>query len=275
VRYVSGLLTRRLLNSLLFLPSRTLAATPAAAGLVFRDVTLHTEDGERLHAWWIPSATRPTGHVLLCHGNAGNVGDRIPHAALLSRAGFDVLLFDYRGYGRSTGSPDVQGTAADARAARRALLDRPQVEEERLLYLGESLGAAVALELALAFPPAGLVLQSAWTSIRDLARLHYPFLPAPVVPDAYPSLRLISQLRTALLVLHGERDTIVPLAHGRALFAAAPEPKAMHVFPHVGHNDLVAAAGAGYAELVAGWAGGAVPAARRAGRTHGASGQGT
>ena len=178
------------------------------------------------------------------------------HAALLSRAGFDVLLFDYRGYGRSTGAPGVEGTARDARAARRRLLDEPGVEGERLLYLGESLGGAVALELALAFPPAGLVLQSAWTSIRDLARLHYPFIPPPVVPDAYPSLRLIPRLGAPLLVLHGERDTIVPLRHGEALFAAAPEPKAMHVFPGVGHNDLIARAGARYAEVLRAWAGG-------------------
>jgi fermentation-respiration switch protein FrsA (DUF1100 family) len=254
--------TRHLLNSLLFLPSGALAATPRTAGLAFRDLTLETEDGERLHGWWIPTPATSAGHVLLCHGNAGNVADRILHAALLSAVGFDVLLFDYRGYGLSSGAPDEQGTYRDARAARKCVLRQHGVDGERLFYLGESLGGAVALELALAFPPAGLILQSAWTSVRVLARLHYPLVPPGLVPNAYPSLELIPELRAPLLVLHGEGDTIVPLPHGEALFDAAPEPKRIHVFPDVGHNDLVSTAGSGYAELIADWARGLAEGAK-------------
>ncbi len=221
-----------------------------------------SEDGERLHGWWVPSATSGSaGHVLLCHGNAGNIGDRVVHAALLARGGFDVLLFDPRGYGRSTGSPDVEGMALDARAAHATLLRQPGVEAQRVLLLGESLGAAVALELALAAPPAGLVLQSAWTSVRDVARIHYPAVPSRLVPDVFPSLRRIGGLRAALLVLHGERDEIVPLGHGEALFAAAPEPKELHVFAGLGHNDLLAGAGAEYVAVIAAWARRHVPAA--------------
>ena len=245
---------RRLLNSLLFFPSRSLPATPAVAGLRFEDVWMRTEDGERLHGWWVSRGPAHAGHVLLCHGNAGNVADRILHAALLDAAGFDVLLFDYRGYGRSGGVPGELGTYRDARAARAALLAQPGVEPARVVYLGESLGAAVALELALHAPPAGLVLQSAWTSVRALARLHYPMIPPSLVPDAYPSLRRIPELGAPLLVLHGARDAIVPLTHGEALFAAAPEPKRLHVVPGAGHNDLVSAAGARYGELLAEWA---------------------
>jgi fermentation-respiration switch protein FrsA (DUF1100 family) len=174
----------------------------------------------------------------------------------LTAAGFDVLLFDYRGYGRSSGRPSEEGTYRDARAALACLLDQPRVDPARVFYLGESLGGAVALDLALEHPPAGLVLLSAFTGIRELGRLHYPFVPPALVPDAYPTLRRIRDLRAPLLVLHGDRDEIVPLSHGRALFESAPEPKRMHVFPGLGHNDLVPVAGAEFAQVIASWVGG-------------------
>jgi pimeloyl-ACP methyl ester carboxylesterase len=168
---------RQALNSMLYFPARSIDRTPTDAGLEFRDIELTAEDGKRLHGWWVPASAPSRGHVLFCHGNAGNIGDRVAHAALLSAAGFDVLLFDYRGYGRSSGRPNEHGTYRDARAACRALRDQPGVDVSRVIYLGESLGGAVALELALAHPPAGLVLQSTFNSVRDLARLHYPYIP--------------------------------------------------------------------------------------------------
>ena len=250
---------RPLLNALVFFPSRSVTWTPADADLAFSDVSIGTEDGERLHGWWIPARVRSAGHVLLCHGNAGNVGDRVPHAALLSAAGFDVLLFDYRGYGRSSGRPSEEGTYRDARGARAALLAQPGVEAERMLYLGESLGGAVALALALEAPPVGLVLQSTFTSIRDMARRHYPFVPGSLVPDAYPSLRRIGGLRAPLLVVHGERDSIVPPMHGDELFAAAPQPKRLHRVAGAGHNDLLTLAGDEWAREIATWAGDVLP----------------
>jgi uncharacterized protein len=243
---------RRLLNALLYFPARSLAAEP---GMPFADVEIATEDGERLHGWWVPASGAPRlGHVLLLHGNAGNIGDRVPHIELLAGAGFDVLAFDYRGYGRSSGRPGEPGTYLDARAARAALVRQDGVDPARIVYLGESLGGAIALELALAAPPAGLVLQSTFTSIRDMARLHYPFIPRAAVPDAYPSLRLVTDLRAPLLCLHGERDEIVPLLYGEALFDAAPEPKTMHVFRGVAHNDVLANAGREWADVIARWA---------------------
>jgi uncharacterized protein len=244
---------RLLLNALLYCPSGVIEQTPAARGLAFKDVAIETEDGERLHGWWVTAGSRSIGHVLLCHGNGGNVGDGTVHAELLSAAGFDVLVFDYRGYGRSSGRPGEEGTYRDARAARAAMLRQPGVDDSRIFYLGESLGGAVALALALECPPKGLILQSTFASVREMGRLHYPYLPAAVVPDAYPSLRRIRDLDAPVLVLHGECDDVVPVSQGRALYRAARGPKRMHVFPGLGHSDLVPLAGATYAEAITSW----------------------
>jgi fermentation-respiration switch protein FrsA (DUF1100 family) len=254
VRFDTGVVIRALLHSLLFFPSRAIEQTPAQAGLPYHELALDTQDGERLHGWRLDARCAPIGHVLLCHGNGGNVGDRVPFAALLTAAGFDVVVFDYRGYGRSSGKPSEQGTYLDARAALASLLAQPGVEASRVLLLGESLGGAVAVDLALAHPPAGLVLLSTFTSVRAMARLHYPFIPAALVPDAYPSLRRIGALRAPLLVLHGEGDDVVPLSHARNLFEAAPEPKRIATFPGVGHADIVALAGEALAREIASWA---------------------
>jgi pimeloyl-ACP methyl ester carboxylesterase len=245
---------RWLLNSLLYFPSRAIIETPDGAGLAYRDLELETDDGERLHGWWIGSRADSLGHLLLCHGNAGNLGDRVLHAELLTAAGFDVLLFDYRGYGRSSGRPSEEGTYRDARAALTCLLQQPGVDSACVFYFGESLGGAVAVDLALERPPAGLILLSAFTGVRELGRLHYPFVPAALVPDAYPTLRRIRELHAPLLVLHGDRDEIVPLSHGKALCDAATGTKRMHVFPGLGHNDLVPLAGAELARVIASWA---------------------
>jgi uncharacterized protein len=242
-----------MLNSLLYFPSRAILETPDRAGLDYRNLEFETEDGERLHGWWIGAEAEPLGHLLLCHGNAGNVGDRVLHAALMTAAGFDVLLFDYRGYGRSSGRPSEDGTYRDARAALSCLLEQPGADPRRVVYLGESLGGAVAVDLALESSPAGLVLLSAFTGVRALGRLHYPFVPAALIPDVYPVLRRVGELQVPLLVLHGERDEIVPLSQGRALFEAAPGSKRMHVFPGLGHNDLVPLGGAEMSLVIASW----------------------
>jgi fermentation-respiration switch protein FrsA (DUF1100 family) len=243
-----------LLNTFLFFPDRALDGTPAEAGLSYADVEFQTEDGESLHGWWISSETRPAlAHVLHMHGNAGNISHRIFEARLLAAAGLDVFLFDYRGYGRSSGRPSEEGTYRDARAARQALARQEGVAAERLIYLGESLGGAVAVHEALESPPLGLVLRSTFTSVRALAKLHYPVVPRALVPDAYPSLERVARLRCPVLVVHGERDDIAPFSQGEALFAAAPEPKRFHRVPRADHNDLVVTAPDEYSRIIAGW----------------------
>ena len=242
---------RTILNSLLYFPERALHETPAARGFDYRDLSIETDDGERLHGWWVPATGAPIASLLVCHGNGGNIGDRVLLAELLIGVGFDVLLFDYRGYGQSTGKPDEEGTYRDARAALSALQD--EARDATVVYLGESLGGAIALELALEEPPATLVLQSTFTSVRDMASEHYPFLPKAAVPDAYPSKERIGRLKAPLLVVHGECDEIIPVEHARVLYETAPEPKRLQLVPHVGHNDFLSGAGSGFAEAVADW----------------------
>src|SRR5713101_4979804 len=210
-----------LVDAFTYFPARQLYGDPADVGLAFTELTIPTEDGERLAGWWIPARAQPArAHVLFFHGNAGNVSHRLEHALALTAAGLDVLLVDYRGYGRSTGRPSEQGLYRDARASLAALRAGGVVDAARIVYMGESLGGAVALWLALQDPPAGLVLQSAFTSLRDMARVHYPWVPAALVGDGFPSLDRIPTLRAPVLILHGDRDEIVPVAQGRALYDA-------------------------------------------------------
>ncbi|UGT60848.1 alpha/beta hydrolase [Nocardia asteroides] len=241
------------MHALTYHPTREIAWTPDLLGLDFTELAPRTADGETLHAWWLP-AREPIGHILFAHGNAGNIGDRLPIFALLTAAGFDVLSFDYRGYGRSTGRPSERGTYLDARAARAALLARPGVDPERVVYLGKSLGGAVVTELAAAHPPAGAVLMSTFTGLRAAARSVFPVIPAPLVPDAYPTLRRIGDLRIPLLLMHGDRDELLPVEHSRRLYTAAPDPKRLEIFPGCGHNDLIMGAGRRWAGLIAEWA---------------------
>ncbi|PYQ45472.1 MAG: alpha/beta hydrolase [Acidobacteria bacterium] len=245
-----------LVDSLVYFPDRELYGDPADVGLAFTDLTIPTEDGERLHAWWIPTRVMPVrGHVLFFHGNAGNVSHRLEHAVALTAAGLDLLLLDYRGYGRSTGRPNEEGLHRDAHAARAALVAGGHVDPARLVYMGESLGGAVALRLALEAPPLACVLQSSFTSLRDVARQHYPAALSALAGDAYPNLERIARLQAPVLILHGEVDEIVPLAHAEALFEAAREPRRLHVVPGAGHNDLVQAMGPSYGTEVAAWLG--------------------
>ncbi|MBO0855563.1 MAG: alpha/beta hydrolase [Nocardia sp.] len=238
------------LNALAFQPDRQITMTPREWGLDYEELWPIAADGTRLNAWFV-RAEQPIAHVLYAHGNAGNIGDRSPVLALLARAGLDVLAFDYRGYGRSSGRPDERGLYQDARAAREALLRQPGVDPERIVYLGKSLGGGVMNELALAHPPAALILMSTFTGLRATAQAVYPFIPEPLVPDAFPSLRRIRKLTSPVFIMHGDADELLPVEMGRALFAAAPEPKRLLIYPRAGHNTLISIPG--WSSTVAGW----------------------
>jgi fermentation-respiration switch protein FrsA (DUF1100 family) len=213
---------------------------PPAASMLpgAEDLLFTTDDGLELGGWFVAPAGGAWGAVLVCNGNAGDRSLRVPLAAALRRLGLAVLLFDYRGYGGNPGAPSAAGLALDARAARQALLSRLEIDPERLVYLGESLGAAVAIELAAEHPPAALVLRSPFTSMVEVGRLHYPLLPVGwILQDRFPSLQRIAGIQSPLLILAGSADGVVPAAQSQKLYDAAPGPKHLVHFPGAGHND--------------------------------------
>jgi fermentation-respiration switch protein FrsA (DUF1100 family) len=206
----------------IYYPSRTLEADPSSVGLAFHDVAFTAEDGMRLHGWMIPGRTPTT--LLYSHGNAGNIGDRVAMARLfVDQLGAGIFMYDYRGYGRSEGTPSEAGLVSDALGARAALL-REGVAPEHVVYFGRSLGAAVTLDLALAHPPRAVVLEAPFASVRAMANTVMPGA-GYLFRTRWDSLAKIPRLRAPLLVLHGDADEVVPYAQGRAVFEAAPEPK--------------------------------------------------
>ena len=232
---------------LIYFPYRTIEVTPKELGLRYEDARLVTEDGVTLHGWFLPiEGSRFT--VLVCHGNAGNISHRLDRAILMhAKLKTDVFLFDYRGYGLSQGAPDEEGTYRDARAAHRYLSTGRGVAPSNLVIFGESLGAAVALQLALEVPARALVLESPFTSIGDMARGTVPFLPLGLLlRTKYDNLAKIGGLRMPLLVLHGDRDHTVPFAQGQRLFEAAPDPKWFFPIRGAGHNDTYLIGGEAY-----------------------------
>jgi len=208
------------------LPGRALDATPQAIGLDYEDAFIDTADGERLHGWFVPAANA-RGTLLFFHGNAGNISHRLDSIAIFNRLGLDVLIVDYRGYGQSTGSPSEAGTYRDARAAWDWLLARGVVPE-RIVVFGRSLGGAVGAWLA-AQPdvrPAGLIVESCFTSGADMARRLYPWLPARWITRLkYPARDYVAAAEAPVMVIHSRDDEIIPFDMGRALHDAAPSPR--------------------------------------------------
>lgn len=207
---------------------------PSDIGLAYEDVWLDTSDRERVHAWFVKTRA-PRGTLLYCHGNAGNISHRLESLRIFAALGLDVLIFDYRGYGASSGKPSEAGTYLDAATAWAWLADRRPAN--RILIFGRSLGAAVALDLATQVKAGGLILESPFTSIPDLGAEFYPFLPVRLLARyAYDNLAKIPGLKTPLLLVHSTQDEMIPFRHGQALFSAAPEPKQMLEI-RGGHND--------------------------------------
>lgn len=226
----------------LYFPDRTMIAKPSVYRMAYEDLHLLTKDGTRIQGWWI-SAVRPGGQpaaptILLCHGNAGNISHRLDKLAKLHGLGANVLIFDYRGFGQSEGQPSEKGTYADAEAAYRWLVNAKALAPGSIVFYGESLGCAVAVEMAIRHPDAaGIILESPFTSTVAMAARVFPWLPAKwIVRYHYDSLSKIPRLRMPLLILHSPQDEIVPFEMGRRLFAAAPEPK-QFVELVGGHNE--------------------------------------
>jgi len=225
-------------NRLIYYPGPRPGPPPASATLDLREESIETKDGERLHAWLATpkkmegqrgsssAMPGPARGVLVCHGNAGNIGSRIPVAEAFASFGFATLLFDYRGYGGSSGKPTEEGTYLDAEAAFDRFAALLGGSSPRIAVYGESLGGAVAIELARRRKVARVVVEETFTSLADIASGLYPWLPArTLLRDRYGSVGKVASIGVPLLVIHSPEDDLVPFALGRKLFDAAREPK--------------------------------------------------
>ncbi len=207
------------------LPSRQVETTPAALDLAYEPVTLTTSDRVRLHGWFLPAA-QARGVLLFCHGNAGNISHRLDSLRIFHELGVGILIFDYRGYGRSQGRPTEAGTYRDAEAAWQYLVRERHVEPGRIILFGRSLGAAVAAHLATRHQPGALSMESCFTSVPDMAARLYPLLPVRLLSRfSYNVLDFVPQISSPLLVIHSRNDEIIPFSHGERIFAAARPPK--------------------------------------------------
>jgi len=222
-------------RKLQYFPDGSLVPVPAGARYRgIEEVVLTAQDGVRLCSWYWPG-TRPVD-ILILHGNGGHRGDRLDWLYELRSLGCGFFIVDYRGYGGSGGSPSEEGFYRDAEAARAWLAARAK---GKVLYFGESIGSGVAVELARRHPPAALIIQSGFSSAVDVARRAYPYFPVNLLmKDRFESAKKMPEVKCPVLCIHGDKDTIVPMRLGRALFDAASEPKEWFEVPGADHNDL-------------------------------------
>jgi uncharacterized protein len=232
-------------SRLVYFPERELAATPQVKGLSYQEVRFTAADEVELHGWFIPAAPA-RGVILFCHGNAGNISHRLESIQLFHQLGMSTFIFDYRGYGRSQGRPSEAGTYRDAEAAWRYLLNGQNIPASRIVLFGRSLGGAVAAWLAQYITPAGLILESTFTSIPDLGAEVYPFLPVRRMSRFhYNTGDYVGRVHCPLLIVHSRDDEMISVAHGRRLFNAAGEPKEWLEI-RGSHNDGFLTSGAHY-----------------------------
>ncbi|MGB2870035.1 MAG: alpha/beta hydrolase [Bacteroidota bacterium] len=239
-------------ESFIFFPSKYPSGyyDIAARSQDIRDCWIVTEDGLKLHGWFIP-AENPVATAVVSHGNAGNVSHRLDFLRHLQRAGFNVLMYDYRGYGRSEGTPSELGIYRDGKAAYEYAIRLPEVDPTRMILWGTSLGGAVAVDVATHCPAAGLILESTFTSAQDVAKSAYPFLPFRfLLRTKLNSIDRIRTLTPPILFLHGSKDRIIPFGLGRKLFESANEPKEFYSIEGADHNDTYSVGGTGYFEKV-------------------------
>lgn len=222
---------------LLFQPARYPAGDWNPDGLKFEDVWMTTGDGVKIHGWYCPHVN-PQAVVLYAHGNAGNLSHRAAMIEqLVEQHQVSVMIFDYRGYGRSEGKPTAAGALNDARAARAELAKRAGIKEADVVLMGRSLGGAILVPLAAELSPRGLILQSTFSSLKNIAKHHFPVLAWMVPKSKLDSAKMIPDAKCPVLISHGDRDTVIPFEQGRALFEAANEPKQFMTIEGAGHND--------------------------------------
>ena len=244
-------------TGLFFQPLKEQLFDPRTIGFSYEDIDFEAADGTKLHGWFFKARGERLGSILFLHGNAENISTHFAGVVWLTREGFDVFAFDYRGYGRSTGTPDLAGLHLDADAALATLIDRPDTRDDRIIVLGQSLGGAIALTTIAESPRKSqlraLVVEGAFAGYRQIARekladfwLTWPFQwPISLAIDnSYSPLKAAAALTPLpLLVIHGEADEVIPFHHGQRLFEAASAPKTFWPLPNVGHIQAFSAIG--------------------------------
>lgn len=223
-------------SKLIFLPSSDLVVTPQRAGLQADNVWIETDDDEQLHGWFFPSDSTEY-IVVLSHGNAGNISNRIDIAKFLSEAGVSVLIYDYRGYGQSSGKPSEEGLYRDIEAVVNFLKTEKGYSEQQMIMYGRSMGGAIASYAATQFNVGGLVLDSAFKNLKAMVSDLYPFVPSFLASYEFPTEKYLQQLSgIPVMIMHSPNDTIVDISHGKSLYGVAKEPK-IFVELRGGHND--------------------------------------
>ena len=212
-------------SRLIYHPVHVITMTPENIGLTYENTTFKAEDGIELSGWFVP-AEHSRGVVLFCHGNAGNITDRLESINIFHLLGLSVFIFDYRGYGESSGKTNEHGTYLDAEAAWNYLVEERHVTPEEIIIMGRSLGGAIAARLAKRHTPKVLILESAFTSIRAMGKELFPWLPLKFLSRFdYTTIDYISAIECPVLIIHSPDDDLIPYNHGRCLFEAAHEPK--------------------------------------------------
>ncbi|MEE9523165.1 MAG: alpha/beta hydrolase [Thermodesulfovibrionales bacterium] len=212
-------------KGMVYFPIKEISITPSDIGLMFEDVTLTTEDGKSISAWYIP-ADNARGVLLFCHGNAGNISHRLDSIRIFHDLDLSVLIFDYRGYGNSNGSPSEKGTYYDAEAAWNYLVGERYINPGKIILFGRSLGGAVASMMAVRHRPGALIIESGFTSVPDIGKKLFPFLPVRLISRYDYNARMnVQQVNIPKLFIHSPDDEIIAYEHGRKLFESATGPK--------------------------------------------------
>jgi len=233
----------------IYYPIRKIEFTPSDAGLEYEDLFFSTDDGLKLNGWFVP-AKDARGTILFCHGNAGNISHRVEILKIFTELGLNAFIFDYRGYGKSEGSPSEKGLYKDARAAYSYLLGRKDINKDAIVIYGKSIGGNIAIDLASNVKAAALISESGFSSAYDMGRRLFPYLPVKwLLTIKYDALTKIKDIIIPKLIIHSRDDEIVPFDLGEKLFKAAHEPKEFYEM-RGGHNEAVFMARQEYSDKI-------------------------
>lgn len=222
-------------SSFIYFPERRLTATPKDIGLNYQEVPFWTASGRKLHGWFLPHA-QAKATFLFFHGNAGNISHRLEKLKIFYDLGIETFIMDYSGYGKSEGSPSEKNLYKDGFATYTHATQQRQIDPARILLYGESLGSSVAIEVALQEQVAGIILEGAFTSLKELASKHMPFL-SFLAANEYNNLEKIGRIKVPLLFIHPKNDEICPFEEALRLYEKAPLPKKSVWLERGGHND--------------------------------------